>query len=174
MSPRGPHGRVSGFLPIALMDYGKLLSAAGLYITTFAVCLVSAVVPVVNAEAYLLAVSALIPPSAVVPVVMLSAVGQMIGKTGLYLAGRGLFRLPARYDAKIGELRAKLEQRKGRTDVLLFVSAFSGFPPFYALSILAGALRFSFGEFLVWGLVGRILRFAVVVLFPQAVKELMA
>jgi membrane protein YqaA with SNARE-associated domain len=157
------------------MDYQGLLTATGLYVTTFVVCLVSAVVPLVHSETYLLAVSALTPPSAVVPVALLAAAGQMAGKTALYFVGRGALRLPVRrHEAKIEEWRARLERRKGRSDVLIFVSALGGFPPFYIVSVLAGVLRFSLREFLVWGSLGRSLRFGVVFAFPQLVKGLLA
>ena len=44
----------------------------------------------------------------------------------------------------------------------MFLSAFSGFPPFAILSVLAGQLRMSLTLFFVLGLVGRWLRFTAV------------
>lgn len=147
----------------------------GLYATTFVVCLASAVFPIVSAEAYLLAVSAMLPSGAVAPLVLLSALGQMGGKAALYLAGRGVIRLPfPRHEAKVAEWRGKLESRRSASHALVFVSAFAGLPPFYAISILAGVLRYSPAGFLVWGFTGRLLRFGVVVAFPQVLKGLWA
>lgn len=151
----------------------ELLAKTGIYVATFIIALVSGLVPVVNAEAYLLLVSAILPPGAVLPVVLLAASGQMIAKLALYLTGKGALRLPLRrWDEKIEAWRTRIETRKGRADVLIFVSAFVGLPPFYVLSIVAGILRFRLAEFVVWGFVGRSLRFGVVVLFPQFVKGL--
>ena len=48
------------------------------------------------------------------------------------------------------------------TGGLVFLSAFTGFPPFAVLSVLAGQLRMSLTLFLALGLVGRWLRFAAV------------
>jgi membrane protein YqaA with SNARE-associated domain len=155
------------------MDFEELLPGLGLYLTTYAVCLVSAVLPVVSAEVYLLGVGAVLSPDAVVPVVLLSALGQMTGKACLYASGRGLLRLPlGRHQQRLDRLHARLLQSQGRTGALLFASAFLGLPPFYAVSIVAGMLRVGFGSFLFCGFVGRTLRFAVVVLAPQLLKGL--
>ena len=45
---------------------------------------------------------------------------------------------------------------------LVLVSAYSGFPPFAVLAVLAGQLRMSLTLFLTVGLVGRWLRFATI------------
>ena len=52
---------------------------------------------------------------------------------------------------------------------LIGVSALTGLPPFYLVSIAAPALGVRFGTFLAMGLAGRLLRFAVLVALPQLV-----
>ena len=48
------------------------------------------------------------------------------------------------------------------TGALVLVSAFSGFPPFAILAVLAGQLRMHLALFFVLGLAGRWLRFTAV------------
>ncbi len=152
------------------MDVDQLFGPLGLYAATYAVSVVSAVFPVVSAEVYLIGVGATLSGDALVPVVLLTALGQMTGKAGLYAGGRGLLRLgPGKSQGAVERLHARVLERRGSTGALLFVSAFLGLPPFYVLSIVAGMLRVHFASFLVLGFVGRALRFALVILMPQLV-----
>ena len=50
---------------------------------------------------------------------------------------------------------------------LVFVSAAAGLPPFYILSIAAGMLHFPLPRFVLLGLTGRAIRFAVAVFLPH-------
>jgi membrane protein YqaA with SNARE-associated domain len=49
---------------------------------------------------------------------------------------------------------------------LVFVSSALGIPPFYVVSILAGALQIQFSRFLGAGLCGRLVRFGLLALIP--------
>ena len=142
-----------------------------LYSLTYVVCLVSGFVPLVNTEAYLLAASALSRPASALPLTLAAAVGQMTAKTLLYLSGRGLMHLPMeRYQARVEKTRALLDAHRGGTGAFMFASAFSGWPPFYLVSLAAGTLRQRFSLFFAAGLAGRFLRFGLLVLLPQAVR----
>jgi membrane protein YqaA with SNARE-associated domain len=140
---------------------------------TFLFSLVGAVVPVLNAEIYLAAVAAFASPAKLVPVVLAATLGQVLGKIPFYLAGRGVLRLPVgRYEARVEEYRGRFERSRWAVDVALFSSASWGVPPFLVGPYLAGFFDVSFARFLAWSLVGRALRFAVIVLVPVAVKAL--
>src|SRR5262245_14975906 len=152
------------------MDVEQLLGPLGLYAATYAVSVVSAVFPVINAELYLIGVGAAVSDEALVPVVLLSALGQMTGKAGLYAGGRGLLKLrPGSRTGAVERLHSRVLEKKGSTGALLFASAFLGLPPFYVLSIVAGMLHVRFAAFLLLGFVGRALRFGLVILMPQLV-----
>jgi membrane protein YqaA with SNARE-associated domain len=154
------------------MDFSRWFDPDQVYLATFVVSFVSGFVPIVNTEAYLLSVSALSSVPAV-PVVLLSTAGQMSAKLLLYLGGRGLVKLPlGRPGQKLDKVRAELERRRGKTDALIFASAFLGFPPFYAVTVLAGVVQVPLLDFLLPSTAGRLLRFASVFLFPQLVKRL--
>lgn len=137
------------------------------------VSLLSALVPAVNTEVYLLAVAALVKPGRLPAVLLAAAVGQMAGKTIYYLAGRGFVKLPlGRYQAKFDEWTVRLGRSKRGVDLVMFSSASWGVPPFLVVPYLAGVFKLNYVRFLAWGLLGRLLRFAVVMLLPALLKHL--
>jgi membrane protein YqaA with SNARE-associated domain len=145
------------------------LLAFGAYATVFALAYVSALVPLVNAEVLVLTYVALAGPgpAGALTIAAIAAVGQMLGKCTLYAAGRGAAKIPLARQQRAIERWGERFSRTPRA-VLLFVlgSAFSGFPPFYAVSVLAGTFRVNLVAFFLAGLVGRFLRFGVLALFP--------
>jgi membrane protein YqaA with SNARE-associated domain len=147
------------------------LTPLGLYLVTYLVCFVSGLVPLVNTEAYLLSVSAISRPASALPLTLAAALGQMTAKTLIYCSGRGLLRLPTgRYRARIDSTQARLDANRGHAGAFMFVSAFAGLPPFYLVSFVAGTLRLRAAYFVVAGLLGRFLRFGLLVLLPQLVR----
>jgi membrane protein YqaA with SNARE-associated domain len=130
--------------------------------------LVSSLVPVVNAELLLMGL-ALAAPAAAPLLVVVMAAGQMVGKSALFLGGGRLTR-----SALEGRLsRWRLDGRTRRAGApLIGMSAFTGLPPFYLVSVAAPALGVPFRTFLVMGLAGRLLRFAFLVALPPLVAQL--
>jgi membrane protein YqaA with SNARE-associated domain len=139
-------------------------------LATFFVGLVSGLVPFVNAEAYLVSVSAFAPAATLGAVVVAATLGQMTAKCLLFLTGRGLVHLPIRRREASGLARVKgfLEGGAGRAAALVFVSALCGIPPFYLVTLAAGALGFPLGRFCALGTLGRVLRFAAVFYVTRA------
>lgn len=138
---------------------------------TFLVCLGSAIVPFLNTEIYLLGVSALAGPAALPAVVLAATAGQMAGKSILYFAGTGALRLPTRFRQMAPVLAARVAAHPSGASGLILFSAFSGLPPFYGVSLVAGGLGWSFARFVLAGCCGRALRFALVVTLPQLAKS---
>lgn len=147
----------------------ELISDLGFSGSSLAVGVVSGLVPVFNTEAYLLIATAFAPSEAVVPVILLTTLGQMIAKSILYLAGGGVVspRILGRRVARLGEMKERLERARTGASAVVFASAVTGLPPFYLVSMAAGSLRFSFARFLLVGGSGRLLRFAAVVAVPR-------
>lgn len=137
-------------------------------ITTFAVCTLSAIVPVVNAEAYLLALSALLPPGPTWLTALAAAGGQTTGKLVWYAVGWKSFesswvqrkldvgRRRQRYDG----WRSTFTSRPLLSRLVLFASATLGLPPLFLLALLAGELRIPLRWVVPMVLIGRTLRFA--------------
>jgi membrane protein YqaA with SNARE-associated domain len=139
--------------------------------TTLAVCFVSAILPLVNAELYVLALGAAAPRGLFLPIVIAAAAGQMLGKAVMYFAGRGIYLLPA------GWLKRKLEivERKAaahRTaeDLTLVASAIFGIPPLYVMSVACGMLHYDLARFMAICFAGRTVHFAAIFAFPHLVR----
>jgi membrane protein YqaA with SNARE-associated domain len=150
-----------------------LAGRLGLVFGTFVYSVVSAIVPVVNTEVYLAAVTALAPPAALPGVLLAASLGQVVGKLPFYLAGRGLLKIPlGRYEARVEEYRGRFERSPRLTDLALFSSASWGVPPFLVGPYLAGYFRVGVLRFCALGLLGRLVRFAAVMLLPLALRSL--
>lgn len=140
-----------------------------LLVSTFFYSAGAAVVTVLALEAYL-AVAAVdrTYPSAVLAAV--AAVGQIAGKLLWYWAGAGTTRLPwlrrkldsPKAAAALTRWRERTEGRPVYTGAVLLASAFAGIPPFMVMSVVAGVLRVRLWLFVGTGLVGRFLRFWIV------------
>ncbi len=133
---------------------------------------VSALLPLVNAEAYVLIAAARANVARTLGVAVALAVGQTVGKLVLFhVARRGSGRLHARLSRR-GEGRAARWQdrvcglmtrrRTGLPTVL--ASATVGLPPLALVSLVAGASTQRRWEFGAVCLVGRTARFAAIAL----------
>jgi membrane protein YqaA with SNARE-associated domain len=138
-------------------------------LTYFALAVASAVFPWVNAEVIVLSLPAVAPSkTALLLLVLIATAGQMTGKCFLYWAGRkGNRVLPGRAGKALARWRERLEARPARAVVLVLVSSVVGLPPFYLMTLLAGALRMNFLVYLTAGTAGRLVRFGALVMLPQ-------
>jgi membrane protein YqaA with SNARE-associated domain len=135
-----------------------------------AVAFASALVPLVNLEAYLGVRASVGGIDNIWVLGLAAAVGQMLGKlVWYYLGASSLSWAWVRRRIETPKAEARLEKWRARTHEkpvvaggLVFVSALTGFPPFAILAVLAGQLRMSLTLFLVLGLAGRWLRFTAV------------
>ncbi len=145
-----------------------------LWLTTFGVCVVGAVIPLVNTEIYLLSVSALSPAETMPPLVLAATAGQMTGKVVMFFAGKGLLGIASeRMRGRVEAVKARLESRPKIAKLTLFSSATLGLPPLYAVSIACGTIGMGLVSFITIGFVGRLIHFAVVAWLPQYAKLLM-
>lgn len=153
-------------------------------VATFAVCLLSALVPVVNAEAYLVATAVVGngEPGRLAVLALAAAAGQMLGKMAFFCLGAGLVDLPrlrrkararGRWSERMEHVRAWAERRPWGPAALTLLSAFTGLPPFAIVSVLAGTLGVRWWVFLVAGFAGRYARFLAVLLAPSLVPGLL-
>ena len=154
------------------MNFEELIGKVGVYAASFVVGFVSGLVPFVNSELYLVAVSPMVARHSLLPIALLSAAGQMVAKTILFYAGRGVFNINmGKIEKKIEAVQKKFQDWENKVDALILLSAFVGLPPFYVVSVVAGALKLHYIRFLVAGIVGRSARFVVIIYFPQLVLK---
>ena len=142
-----------------------------LFLGTLGYGVASGALPFFNAELYVIGAATIAGESGVVAIVSGMTIGHMVGKTLLYFAGAGAIKMPLRpsYKEKLDGTRAMLERSRIGTVPFLFVSAATGWPPFYVVAIMAGILRLGIWTFLIPGTLGRLLRFAAIALFPQLI-----
>jgi membrane protein YqaA with SNARE-associated domain len=170
-------GSGRGFSPTAIRGRERRHRLLATFLGTFGYCFLSALIPVLNAEIYLLGASALVPPALAPVLIVSAALGQMVGKSLLYFAGRGALKLPAgRLRTMVDGVHRKYDQGGAAAPALgatvVLVSAGTGIPPFYVVTVACGIFRVPFVNFLLLGFVGMLGRFSVVVLAPQLIKSL--
>lgn len=140
-----------------------------LLIGTLLFCLGSALIPVMNAEAYL---SVVAQSSDWWPALLgfVAGLGQTGGKVVWYYAGRGSTKIPwirkklesPKWQGSYDRWYARTSGRPVLATALLAASGFSGFPPLAVMAVLFGALRFNLPIFTLTVLVSRALRFWVI------------
>jgi membrane protein YqaA with SNARE-associated domain len=140
-----------------------------MYATCFGLSIVSALLPWVNGEVLMLSFSAFArSPLQLAFLVLLASAGQMTGKCILYWVGRGAIPIGSgRIGRKMESWRGRFSGSSPKSMWLVFASAVSGIPPFYATTLFAGVLRLRFSKFIAVGAAGRLLHFGILALVPQ-------
>lgn len=156
------------------MDTAALIQELGIYAGSFLVCFLSGVVPLINAELFLIGVVALAPDSHNFwLLIFIGSLGQMAAKIAMYWAARGALNISlTRHEATIAKWRARFARTEPGLSSFIFVSAFVGLPPFFVTSILAGMFRVPFVRFWIVGFLGRFARFALVAAFPKVMMDI--
>jgi membrane protein YqaA with SNARE-associated domain len=141
--------------------------------STFGICIISALIPLVNAELVLLGAVAYAPSGMALPLAGAATLGQMVGKVAMYFVGRGALRLPgARVKTVMAKAEARLEKKQGMENAIYCTSAFLGIPPYYLVAVTSGMVHYPLPRFVALGLLGRFARFAILVSVPGLVEAL--
>lgn len=141
-----------------------------LLLGTFVVCLVSAVFPLVNAEAYVGALAVADPEVHVWSLAAVAALGQTCGKVIFYLLGKSSLHWrwvrrrtdSPKWQARLARWQRRTHDSPWTVTGLVGISALLGLPPLAVLSVLAGQLRAPLILFTLAVFSGRTLRFAAV------------
>lgn len=127
----------------------------------FVAAVLSGIVPLVNAELLVVGAAALVPALGVPVVALVSTVGHMSSKALLFgLARWAPQHLPRRARDAVERSGEAVRERGTAAGTLIFTSAATGIPPFYGVSLAAGAVGLSLSRFVVVGGLGRLVRFA--------------
>ena len=138
-----------------------------LFWLTFGFGAVSAVIPIFNMEAYISFLYASSPNHSALGLAFVGSLGQILGKLVWYYVSRGALDIPwlkrrmdtPKRQASFERWRSYVHGRPLMSGLLTFVSAAIGFPPFFAMAMVAGTLRMNVVVFFVSGLIGRTLFF---------------
>lgn len=141
-----------------------------LVIGTFLFSVASALIPILNVEAYLAVVATQLTATPAWALALIGGSGQVVGKIIWYYAGWHSLRFKwmqkkmekPKWKASYDKWNARIGERPAMAGVICFASAFSGFPPLAVIAVLAGSLRVNFPVFVATCLVGRTLRFLAV------------
>lgn len=136
----------------------------------YALTVASALFPWVNAEIIVLSLPAFAPSrTALLILILVATAGQMTGKCVLYWTGRkGESALARRRAGQILlKWRERLAAHPSRAVLFVLLSSLTGLPPFYVMSLVAGALKMNFPTFLAVGTAGRLVRFGALVTIPH-------
>jgi len=124
---------------------------------------VSGVVPVLNAELLVASVVVAAPHIGIPLVALVSATGQMLTKTALFALARWTpHRLTGKARVAVDKAARAVGSRGRAASSLVFTSAITGLPPFFGVSLAAGAVGMRTRSFVASGGAGRLLRFAVI------------
>jgi membrane protein YqaA with SNARE-associated domain len=134
---------------------------------TLAFGAVSAVIPVFNMEAYISVMYANAGDRSALGLAFIGSLGQNLGKLVWYYLSLGALDIPwlqkrmdtPKRQASFERWRNYVQGRPLMSGLLTFVSAAVGFPPFFAIAMVAGTLRMNVVVFFVAGLIGRTLFF---------------
>jgi membrane protein YqaA with SNARE-associated domain len=157
---------------------------------TLGVAFGSAILPLINAEVFLIGLCASQPGLHWLWLGAAVAVGQIAGKSLYFLAARGTIKLPkwlhdrlhrerpmtarrVRWELRTKRLRGWVDQLRERCHRhphwmagTYGVSSLLGLPPFMATSVLAGVVRMRLVTFLTTGFAGRWIRFSLIAASP--------
>ena len=141
-----------------------------LILGTFLFSVASALVPILNVEAYLAAVAIKAHNLSDWQLAAVGGAGQSVGKIVWYVAGTQSLRLSwirkkmetEKWQLSYARWHERIVGRPVLAGAISFTSAVTGFPPLAVIAVLAGSLRMNFAIFLGTVLVGRTIRFWLV------------
>ena len=143
--------------------------------SAFVASVVSGFIPFVNAEVVVAGAAVAAPPGYMIPVIVVCSVGQMLAKVALNAGMRWLpERLPAKATERLDRASEKVKNLEQAGLTLVLISAVVGLPPFYLISLAAGAMKLSLTGFIVTGTVGRGVRFAIIAYGAVAAGDALA
>ena len=134
---------------------------------TFLFSIASALIPVLNVEAYLAVVAAKLHHVSSWELAAIGGAGQIVGKIIWFYAGRHSLKLPwmqrkmatEKWRTSYDTWHARIVGRPLMASFICFVSAVTGFPPLAVVAVLAGSLRMNFPLFAITCFTGRTIRF---------------
>ena len=137
---------------------------------TFLFCVASALIPVLNAEAYLAVMATQMPDLSYWQIAVVGAAGQTVGKLIWFYAGIYSMKLPwlqrkmdkPTWQEKYDRWSERINGRPFVSGALCATAGVIGVPPLAIVAVLAGALRMNVVIFTVTVFAGRVIRFWVV------------
>jgi len=145
-----------------------------LCLAAMALSAASGVLPASPVEPMIVGMAALMPRWMLLPTAALVTLSAMIAKLLVYAGGTQAQRMiPPRIRSRVDALAAQLRARgpNVRRSVIV-ISALTGVPSFYVVTVLCGTLRMPVREWFIAGTVGRAIRITALVFLPTLLAAL--
>jgi membrane protein YqaA with SNARE-associated domain len=156
----------------------QALHALGPSLGTFLFCLLGGIVPIFNTEAFLAALGVLHPLTTGerTEVAVWASLGRVLAKVVMFwgsLGAREKLLKKTKFKKKVESFETKLsKQGSVKANILVFLSALTGFPPLYILTIALGLVGRSFFGPLVAMLLGSFFRYYLVLVVGFEFRKL--
>jgi membrane protein YqaA with SNARE-associated domain len=156
----------------------QTLLALGPSLGTFLFCFLGGIVPIFNTEAFLAALGALHPLTTPerIEVSVWASFGRVFAKVVMFwgsLGAREKLLKKAKFKKRVESFEKKLShQSQARGNGLVFVSALTGFPPLYVLTIALGLIGRPFMGPLVAMVLGSFFRYYLVLVVGFEFRKL--
>lgn len=158
-----------------------MLPVLGVASAAFGVSILSALLPVISVEVFVLGLVVKGPHLPWWILAVIITLGQIGGKLLHYYAARGAINLPGllrrgesrepgRWHNWLTRFKESCHRRPWRTNGVLLVSATTSLPPYAAIAVIAGWARIPLYAFIATGLLGRFVRFGALILVPGVVS----
>ena len=145
------------------MTADQIVTELGVYGGSFTVGAISSLIPFVSIDLFLVGITLAVGTDVALPVILLAAAGQLVGKLPIYFAARGVTAIPGRHRARVERVRAWVARWQRSRHFVLATSAVFGLPPFSIISTAAGVLAIELRTFCIIVFAGRGARFALVI-----------
>jgi membrane protein YqaA with SNARE-associated domain len=139
------------------------------WVMAFGASFLASLLPGVAGEVFVLAAVAVLEPELVMPLILVTAAGQVVGKLCIYGAARGGAVALKASAAQLARARRTLERAGAWASVVIFLSALASLPPYYVICIACGAFKFRVLPFVLAGYAGRVLRASILIWLPRLI-----
>ena len=134
----------------------------GILIGAFVSCLMGGIFPWMAGEVVVMGAAILLPREALPVLVLVSSVGQLVGKLAVYGIARWAPHLLPERGRRVLDRASGLGRSGRAVSVTLLASAAVGLPPFYLMTLACGTVGTSVRVYLAAGFGGTLLRYGAV------------
>ena len=139
------------------------------WMMAFGASFLASLLPGLAGEVFVLTTVAVLEPEVVVPLILVTAAGQVVGKLCIYWAARGGVVAMAVSASQLARARHAIERAGRLASVIVFLSALASLPPYYVTCIACGAFKFRIVPFVIAGYVGRVVRASILIWLPRLI-----
>jgi membrane protein YqaA with SNARE-associated domain len=143
------------------------------WLSVFGMSFAAGVLPGFALELYVVGVGSLVGRAEILPLILLSASGQVLGKVVVYAVAAAGGSLTGRACVARGRWRALSGRMSRCVPLIVFVSALASVPPYHLTTIACGVSRSGVVPFALAGFAGRAFRTGVLIAMPRLVLEVL-